>query len=237
MDYYQRIFNETRPVTVGRGLPANQDLKEMIDSEWLRTFFRGIKSYEQQNLNAALNYLDQAISGNNNDNPHLFMVRANIKEDMSNFNGAIADYKKALFISGSDWYATYNQIAINFLNMKNFFKALTAFDIAIELKLQLVNDKLDESILPYTQDGVVIRVDFERIYTNRANVKLSLKDFVGCEKDSKNAIVANPDYSNAYFILGLLYINLARNDQAYKYFKLAQAKGHPHATNILNQYF
>ena len=237
MDNYQRLFNETRPVKTDRiTFPNSDELKKMTESEWMKNLKLAVNAYQEKNYSIALKYIDYAIQENSN-HQHLYNVRANIKEDSGNTLDAINDYKKALYISGSDWYATYNQIAINYLNRKEFNKALIAFDIAIELKTKLGNDGINENVMPYILDGVVNRVDFEKMFTNRANVKLSLQDFQGCADDCQKAISANPEYSNSYFIFGLLFLTVEQHDNALKAFKFAESKGHSQAKNIINQYF
>jgi len=208
----------------------------MTESEWVKNLFRGINSYKLKDYSNAIRFLDKAIQ-ENSANQHLFQVRANIKEDSGDTIGAINDYKKALYISGRDWYAIYNQIAINYLNRKEFKNALKAFDISIELKNKLISEGFDENILPYLQNGVVNRVDFEKMYTNRANVKLSLQDFQGCADDCTKAIEINPNYSNSYFIFGLLFLTVEQMENAYKLLQMAENKGHNQAGKIIQQYF
>jgi tetratricopeptide (TPR) repeat protein len=197
---------------------------------------RAVDAHREKNYSIAIKYINNAIQ-ENSDHHHLYNVRANIQEDAGNALAAINDYKKALYVSGSDWYASYNQIAINYLNRKEFNRALIAFDIAIELKTKLENDGINENVMPYIVDGVVSRVDSEKMFTNRANVKLSLQDFQGCVDDCQKAVFANPEYSNSYFILGLLFMTVGQQDDALKAFKVADSKGHPQAKNIINQYF
>jgi len=237
MDNYQLLFNETRPNSKKTmSLPSTENLDKFVHSNWVKNLHKGVNLYKQSNYVEAITYLDKSIHENPN-NQFLFKVRANIKEENNDPNGAILDYKKALYISGSDWYSIYNQIAINFLNKKDFQNALNAFDISINLKNKLKEDNIDENLLPYIIDGVVNRIDYEKMYTNRANVKLSLKDYQGCADDCATAIEINPDYSNSYFIYGLLFLTVDQNENAYKILKLAESKGHKQATNLLKQYF
>jgi tetratricopeptide (TPR) repeat protein len=237
MDYYQRLFNTVRPMVNKRsGLPNFEEVKNLLESEWSKNYMLGVNAYQQKNYQSAVSYLDKAIQENQSQS-FLYYTRANIKEDSGDASGAIADYKKSLELSGNDWYTTYNQIAINFLNKKDFTDALKAFDIAIELKANLKDKGINENLLPYLQDGVVLRVDSEKMYTNRANVKLSLRDFQGCYNDCVKAIELNPEYANSYFILGLLYLTIEQTENAYKALKIAEAKGHNMATNVINRFF
>jgi Tfp pilus assembly protein PilF len=62
------------------------------------------------------------------------------------------------------------------------------------------------------------------MYTNRVNVKLSLHDFQGCSDDCQKAISVNPEYSNSYFILGLLFLTVEQQNNAFKAFKVAESR-------------
>lgn len=237
MDNYQRLFTESRPQRSDKiTLPNSDDLKKNIESEWIKCLYQAVRLSEQKDFLNAVRLIDKAIQ-ENGENPNLYKVRANIKEKSGDSLGAILDYKKSLYISGSDWYAIYNQIAINFMNRKEFKSALTAFNIAIELKIKLKEERIEENVMPYLLNGVVTRIDFERMYTNRANVKMSLQDFQGCADDCELAIDANPEYSNSYFIYGLLFLTVEQNENAYKALRMAENKGHNQATIVLNQFF
>lgn len=237
MDNYSRLFNESRPLRVETDGKINinpEEINKMVNSEWLKNKELGVKAYKEQNYTNAIHFLSKAIQENPN-NSHLYSVRANIKEDSGDLNGAINDFKKALFI-GNDWYATYNQIAQNYYKIQEFRNALIAFDIAIELKKQTESEGLENN-LSDLMDGVVIREKFEIIYTNRATIKLNLKDYQGCEKDCRKAIEVNPNYSNSYFILGVLFLTLEHMSSANEFLKIAANKGNSQAINLLNQYF
>jgi tetratricopeptide (TPR) repeat protein len=122
---------------------------------------------------------------------------------------------------------------LNFLKLKQFEKSLQAFDIAIELK-----EMLNESdLLPSNIDGVVKKVAVERIYANRANVKLSLKDFTGCLNDCQTSIKLNPNYSTSYFILGLLFVEVNQENDAIQAFEVAEQLGHQQAGAAMKHFF
>jgi len=183
------------------------------------------------NLNQALNLKP--------DHSHLLKVRASVKEDSGDRVGAISDYKESLSISGSDWYATYNQIAVNYINLKNFEKAILSFDIAIELKDKLKNNGIDEEndTIPFNIDGVIIKVPGEKMYTNRANAKLSLDDKEGAFKDCQKAIEINPNYPNSFFVMGLIYLQIGDKKSALVALKQAEKNGDKNVKAVIQQYF
>ncbi len=109
-------------------------------------------------------------------------VRAKVKEEAGDAEGAIQDYKNSLHYI-NDAYNIYNQIAINYFRLYQYEKALLAFNIAIELKNSLKKQGLSEELLPQFIHGTVQSVPIEVMLTNRANAKLSLKDYEGCLDD------------------------------------------------------
>jgi len=238
MDNYQRLFKESRPVTKEEvPFPDYETAMKMVDSEWWKNLNRGISSYDQDDFNSAITYLNKAIR-EEPEHPQLYSVRASIKEDSGDRNGAIQDYKKSLYISGEDWYATYHQLGVNYFAIKDLANAIIAYDIAIELKSKLAATGGKEDMLPNTlPGGVVFKVEFAKLYANRANAKLALKDFQGCADDCNKAIKANPDYSNSYYVFGLLFLHISQDEKAYRFLKMAESKGHKQATNTINQYF
>jgi len=236
MDNFEKLFNESRrfPAQEKYTFPTMKDLQIMDDSEWMNFLSLGIKSYEDNNYPLALTYLNKSIDIERK-NQHIYYVRANIKEDAGDPQGAILDYKEGLNIGGNDWYSIYNQIAVNYLNLKNFTQALIAFDIAIELKNKITSQNMDETIMPYVIDGVAMKVDYERIYSNRANAKFNLKDFHGCLDDCNKAIKANPSYSNSYLLVGILLAQVGKMEQSLDALRKAHERGNPNAENAIRQ--
>jgi tetratricopeptide (TPR) repeat protein len=241
MDNFERLFKEPRKhsnINDKKNLlgAMDKEISEMTNSDWFKMKTFAVKYYQMGDYSSALSHLDQAIK-TNPDHYFLFKLRAKIKEDSGNADGAILDYKESLSVSTSDSYSAYNQIAINYLTLKEFERALLAFDIAIELKESLLNNGIDETVIPSHVDGVPYNIDGEKMYTNRANVKLSLEDYQGCLNDCKKAIEINPDYSNSYFIAGLLFSKLDINEESLKALKKAESLGHTQATYIIQELF
>jgi tetratricopeptide (TPR) repeat protein len=165
----------------------------------------------------------------------LLSIEANKKEKFRNYAGAIKDYKESLRVDAKDWYITYNQIAINYLMLEQFEKSRMAFDIAIELKEILHESGIDETDIPYTASGMVTKVSGERMYSNRAKVRLILGDYPGCLDDCHRAIEMNPYFANSYFIMGLLFMHLDELENAYQALDQADSLGHPQALLVLQQ--
>ena len=233
---FERLFNSKRKTHLNdKGGFSTKEFDKSINSLWMKYLILGINSYKSKDYSTALKNLNLAIDTEKN-NQHIYYVRASIKEDSGDVDGAILDYKEGLDVGG-DAYGIYNQIAIIYLNKKQFPTALIAFDIALELKDMITyNGIYDESVLPYVTDGVVNKVDYERIYTNRANAKLNLGDFQGCLNDCNEAININPEYSASYIVVGILFDEVGDKEQCLNAFRKAKEKGHPNAANLLRQF-
>ncbi len=234
MDNYERLFRETR---ILKSESENfqkrfENMKETININLITS----IEFFKKMDYKNAIDFITKAIL-ETPENSNLWKQRGRIKEKAKLFEESIEDYKKSLFISGKDSYSTYNQIALNYMKLNVFDKALIAFDIAIEKKLELEKKGIDENLIPYEIDMFIMKVDFEKMYVNRANVKLSLKDYQGCSDDCNIAIKTNPEYSNSYFIAGLLFLNVEEKESAYKMLRIAENKGHSLALKAINHYF
>ena len=239
MDNFERLFGETREIKrSSHSLESlSKQFEDLMTTDWYKLMKQGARFSELGDYQNALNCLNSAIQQKPKHH-HLLQVRAKIKENLGNFAGAIQDYKESLIVSGSDWYSIYNQIAINFLYQQNFEKAIMSFDIAIELKKGLISAGIiEESILDSsTVDGAVKYVPFEKMYINRANAKMSLENYQGSFDDCRSAIEANPEYSNSYYVLGLLYININQEEKALEAFNKAHNLGHSKAKLAIQQF-
>ncbi|MCK6612520.1 MAG: hypothetical protein L6Q78_15950 [Bacteroidia bacterium] len=236
MDYFKKLTGQERksPFKDKKNLPNADEIKKLMNTDSWQLQNLAVGHYNAKEYQSALTHINKAIQSDR-ENHHLYYIRASIKEDSGDFQGAITDYIEGLDISHEDWYATYNQIAVNCLNLKQFPTALAAFDIAIELKNKITAEGVNESIMPYVADAVVIKVDFERIYTNRANAKFNLGDYQGCMDDCNSAIKANPKYSSSYLLAGILLAEVGQKDQALDVLNKALQLGNANAANIIKQ--
>lgn len=236
MDYFKKLTGQERksPYRDKKTLPRPDEIKKLMTTDSWQLQNMAIGYYNAKDYQNALTYINKAIQVDS-ENHHLYFISASIKEDSGDLQGALSEYLEGLDRSHEDLYATYNQIAVNFLNLKQFPTALAAFDIAIELKNKIKSEGIDESIMPYVAGAVVIKVDFERIYTNRANAKLNLGDYQGCMDDCNLAIKANPKYSNSYLLAGILLGEVGQKDQALDALNKALQLGNANAANIIKQ--
>lgn len=238
MDNFEKLFQEKRKNTGGTkamGPNLDKEILQMQSSEWFKLLNLGVKSYQQKDYQTAIKHLNQAIKLKP-DHAHLFEVRAKFKEDAGDAEGAIQDYKNSLHYR-NDAYNIYNQIANNYFRLKQFQKALLAFNIAIELKDNLKKQGMSEDLLPQFANGAVQKVPKEVILTNRANAKLNLKDFQGCLDDCELASEINPNYSNTYFIAGMMFLQVNQPNEALGALKQAEKLGNAQASMIIRQFF
>ena len=236
MDNFEKLFKEERKnydSTKMLGQNLESEVLQMKGSEWFKELNMGLQSFKQKNHFTALKYLNQAIRLKS-DNAHLYEVRAKIKEDAGDAEGAIQDYKNSLHYR-NDAYNIYNQIAINYFRLDQYEKALLAFNIAIELKSSLKEQGLSDEMVPRLVHGTIQSVPLEVMLTNRANAKLSLKDFEGSLDDCELANEINRTYPSTYLIAGLTFLQIDKLNEAIESLKQAENLGNPVASQVLHQ--
>lgn len=233
MDNFEKLFKEKRGVYKERIFDANfeRELSEMKNSRWHECLQLSLEFYQSKEYDTALNYINQAIELEP-ENPFLFEVKANINENSGDAHNAVENFKRSLYLR-QDSYNLYNRIALNLFRLKKFEEALLAFDIAIDLKRQVFSEEL----IPEQLNGIVFKVSEEIMLTNRANTRLNLSDFQGCLDDCQRAIDINPNYSNSYFVIGVLFAQVNQLNDSFKAFKQAERLGNSHAPSMIKQLF
>lgn len=188
--------------------------------------------YKQKDFNRAIQTINEVIKQNDK-NAYSYFFRANVKEDMSDPIGAIKDYEIGLMLQS--WYSIFHQVGVNYDALKKFKEADIAYTKAIELKKEQDNKEESLNSLPNFMYGIVWRVPYEKLYTNRAKVRLEINDLEGTLSDCMSAVHSNPQYANAHFILGLYFLKLGDEMMAIKSLTMATHLGHKKAPILLNQ--
>ncbi len=232
-NYFEILFNESRlNQASGSNFTLTSDfIDESAKSPWFLMLQFAIGCVKIKDYQSAIGYLDNAISLKS-DHSFMYSLRGTIREDgFQDYEGAIIDFKNALKYGG-DWYSTYHQIGVKFIYLKKYEKALIALDAAIELKKRYSENSIVESS-PNLIDTLVMRVNFEVMYNNRASVKYQLSDINGCWEDITKAVELNPNYSNPYIIMGVLFSEANMIDESIAAFRTAHVKGNRNAAKSL----
>jgi len=223
-DFYRAMYGESR-------LQRSGVIKINTDSQMLNFQQQAINYYDNKDYQKALVYASKAIDRDSSNN-YNYNLRASIKEDMGDVDGALEDFKKTLYY-GEDWYAIYHSIATLYLKKQEPSMALKAIEIAFKLK---ESNKNIEQNLPYVMPGgIVKRVELYVMYANKANAELQLKQHDRAERDIEKSIELNPNYARAYYLKGMNYLAMNDKTKGLRFLNIAAEKGDAFALMMLSQ--
>lgn len=191
--YLQRGYARRQ---LGDSEAAFQDFSEAIarnPTDPNAYFYRGLIDHENRrdSLSALLD-LSEAIALDP-DFGDAYLVRGDAQAALGNWNGAIADYNRALRRGGSP-FLVYLGLGNARLHLEDWQGALAAYDRAIALRETAPPSATTarDAALAYYNRGVV--------WAELGNAEAALRDF-------SQAIDRDPDYADAYFNRGAIYHN------------------------------
>ncbi len=170
---------------------------------------------------------------------HAYSMRGVLFEKLNHQDKAIKDFDKALRLDAFNESALERLGAIHFKKgeyqeARNYletllFKNPDHFGAAANLaSIKKKQGQLEESLADYNKLILHPKAD-ARIFNERADIFLILKDYDKAKADVEKSIELDPQYAIAHITKGEIY--LAQNDlvNACIYFHLAIEKGHPKA--------
>ncbi|MEI6427655.1 MAG: tetratricopeptide repeat protein [Pseudanabaena sp. ELA607] len=156
-----------------------------------------------------------------------------VKKEMSgDYEGAVADFTKAIEID-PNYAPAYDSRGIAHFRLGNNVElALADFSKAIELDPENVNAYSNRCsayrILKKWRDAasdcdraVEIAPDFPNVYNSRGNLRIDMKQYQGAIADFNRAIELKPDIGQPYYNRGRAYRIQGRNDEALEDFRQA----------------
>ncbi|MFC2129876.1 tetratricopeptide repeat protein [Bacteroidota bacterium] len=187
--------------------------------------FTNSKKYED-----SFSYYNAAII----ENPgisYLYFLRANLKKDMSDINGALKDYNETVRLDPENADAFNNRGSLNGM-LGNYQQALSDFNKAIKLDPKIedgyYNRAVIRNILGDTKGALE---DYNMVIKQNPNdymalnerglARMSEKKFDNAIDDFIIAIQIKPDYPISYYNLGNAYLNLKEFSEAIKNFDSA----------------
>jgi tetratricopeptide (TPR) repeat protein len=201
---------------------------------------KGIIYYETGNYPLALKYYNKSIQLNPNDSK-AYSGRGLTRQAMNDADGAMNDFDKAIALSPSfDWYLNRAVLKIGLGDLKS---ALSDLEKASQMDasrheayfnkgyIYLNLGDVQNALMEFDK-AIDINTSIPEAYLYRAIAKYNLNDFSNAIDDlnASIALVANAD---AYYYLGLCYIQLGQKDDARNNLKQAQAMGHTNAKEVL----
>jgi tetratricopeptide (TPR) repeat protein len=146
-----------------------------------------------------------------------YFLRAYVKDQLNDPQGALADYNQAITLNPKFALAYYNRGTLKYEKLNDPQGALADYNQAITLNPKfagaysnrgnLKKNKLNDpqgALADYNQ-AITLNPKFADAYNNRANLKTSkLNDPQGALADYNQAITLNPKYAVAYNNRGIL---------------------------------
>ena len=186
-----------------------------------------------QNLNFAIpsNYLKALINRSGMVKPFsqtsqsisadTYFLRGNVKIRLEDYQGAIADYTRALHLK-PDYANAYYLRGLAKVKLGQYFAAIADCDSAIRLKPDYADAYVSRG-LAKTQLGqhfaaiadydtaIHLRPDYANAYVSRGLAKAQLGQHFAAIADYDTAIRLKPDYADAYYARGLAKAQLGQH--------------------------
>ncbi|MFJ1331907.1 tetratricopeptide repeat protein [Capnocytophaga canimorsus] len=204
--------------------------------EYLIHYQKAIDDYYNQNYQEALVNINKTIAISDIDDWRHFAFKANVLEDLGRYNEAIENYTKAIDYAGDDIriYAQYHQVGFCYMSLNNHKKAIEFYTFAIELKKKHPNSPLNED-LEGMDMGVMLGVEFKRMYNNRGNSLKNIGRLQDAFEDCKKALEYDANYSNPYLLLSQIFSQAGQEDKALIFLKKSANLGNQNAQRMLRQ--
>ncbi|MDO4729552.1 MAG: tetratricopeptide repeat protein [Bacteroidota bacterium] len=234
MNTFYKAFGRERTSDI-RKLPPHILLTRELP-EFTILYHLATTSYNNQDYQGALAYIDRTIEKSDIDDWKHFAFKANVLEDLGRYKEAIENYTTAIDYAGNDIrvYAQYHQIGFCYMSLNNHQKAVEFYTFAIELKKKHPNSSFDED-LEGMDMGVMLGVEFKRMYNNRGNSLKNIGKLQDAFEDCKKALEYDVNYSNPYLLLSQIFSQVGQEDKALTFLKKSANLGNQNAQQMLRQ--
>ncbi|PKD43765.1 tetratricopeptide repeat protein [Rhodohalobacter barkolensis] len=172
-------------------------------------------------------------------NPYFYYLSGYTKQNLKMYIDAIKDFEYYLEIHQNHYNALF-RIGLCLQHLNNFQRALEYYNKSVEYfkEFKTTIENLSEDLHKNENiNGNYFNIPKEKIYGNRANVKMSLNDWGGALDDCENAITINADYPQPYFLRGVYFYNSEEHEKAKKDLKKAASLGFEQANTTLKQLY
>jgi len=234
MEIFEKAFGHKKNENVKKRTFAN--IFKGINTGYIAYYQIATDKYLEGDLHNALSNINKVITKSDINDWRHFAFRANIYEDLKEFQQSISDYRQSIAYASDDIevYALYHQIGYCYLNLNNNQKALEFYTYAIDLKQQHPNS----SICPDKEGlngGIILGIPFKRMYNNRGNAYLNLNLLDRAISDCETAINLDKNYSNAYLLAAQIYVKKGHQEQALSFMMISANLGNRTAISLLQR--
>lgn len=200
---------------------------------------------DAESYNKAIEYLDQAIS-KNNQNANSYNMRGVAYFSEANYEQAISDFSASILIDSSNYKPYYNR-GNSYLNVKEFEKALIDYNRAIE--------KLPNNADLYINRGIVLfelkqfknaLADYEfatkiaptnyLAFLNKAKTHIQIGEFEEAEELLLHALKLNDQAGETHYWLGFIHLNTGRESSGCDFLVKANNRGFAEAAEALEKF-
>lgn len=199
-------------------VPGKWFEKKYNKSTWLMVaifaFLSALTFVKSSSYSDPMTFYNSAISQNPY-NTLMYINRGYVKDNRSDFQGAINDFTKAILLS-PEYAVAYNNLGTTYSAKGDIERAIKEYDKAIELNPNYIGaynnrgnayeDKgnYDKAIKDYNK-AIELNPNFAESYKNRGNAFGHKGDNVMAIKDYNKAIKLDPYLANAYYNRGNVY--------------------------------
>ena len=191
-----------------RALDA-ENLNFAIPSKYLK------KLLEQSKLTKPLSQEKQSVSADT------YFLWGNVKYDLGDYAGAIADYTMAIRLK-PDHVKAYHSRGVAKYILGQYFAAITDYDTAVRLKPDYVHAYFNRGLakadlgqhfaaIADYDTGIRLKPDDAKAYFSRGFAKGILGQYAAAISDFDTAIRLKPDYAKAYFSRGFAKYKLGQH--------------------------
>lgn len=162
------------------------------------------------------------------ENSGFYSRRAICYRMINEFDLALLDALTSIKIDSN--FENNQTAALCKLFLKDYVKAIEFFEISLEFL------ERDESIDQSNISNTDYKATKSRLLNNKAVCHYNLKQLDLAIECTSKGIIENPQYSNNYFIRGMIYLEISNKSKAIEDLKNASLYGDDRATNILKSF-
>lgn len=204
---------------------------------------QAVKLSQNGEYQKAILLLDKAIKKKDKFRPAL-LNRANYKENIGDFNGAIQDYEKVIEFDSDNTLALC-EIAYNWSSLKNHKKAVKYYNKALKTEGALFTSLNSNGEKFAINTNIELTKSFDNdadynildcnIYYNRGIEYIELKEYNKAIEDFKKSLKVDNMVSNSYYYIGKAYLGLNDSLQSCENFSKSAQLGDTQARKMFEK--
>jgi tetratricopeptide (TPR) repeat protein len=200
---------------------------------------------DEESYNKAIEYLDQAISSENN-NAETYNMRGVAYFSLAAYQEAIQDFSSAILIDSINYKPYYNR-GNSHLNLKEFAKALIDYNLAIAYLPNNADLYINRAIVLFELKQFKMAItDYEfaiklapnnyLAFLNKAKTHIQIGEFTVAEEILSHTLKLNSQGAEPYYWLGFIHLNTGREISGCDYLTKAKNRGFKDADEAIEKF-